>query len=356
MKLNKIQIKFLIIFIFLNKYIYIKFNKFNKRIGVIGLSHSQNVGNNLLKYAIYIKLSELGYHPFLVGKACINHNISFLLKNTKVRLINEFSEIKENEFDILIVNSDQTWNALFPRPIIYDIAFLKFAEKWNKKKFIYGASLVHDQWKFTKKDEKIAKQLLKNFSGISVREKSSVDLIKKHLGLEAQFVLDPTMLINKKYYLNLINHYKSDIFTKLNNKKFIFAYILNNSEKIKNYLNSIKTKLSIKIFFLTMFHKNQIAEFLYGIINCKAVITDSFHGTIFSIIFKKPFVSFKMKNDDNRFNDLAEIFNVKDRIIYINSTLPKLSLLNQPLFINDTKLTLLKKESINYLKKNLEYT
>ena len=89
----------------------------------------------------------------------------------------------------LIVNSDQTWNALFPRPIIYDIAFLKFAEKWNKKKFIYGASLVHDQWKFTKKDEKIAKQLLKNFSGISVREKSSVDLIKKHLGLEALFLI-----------------------------------------------------------------------------------------------------------------------------------------------------------------------
>ena len=103
-----------------------------------------------------------------------------------------------------------------------------------------------------------------------------------------------------------------------------------------------------------MFHKNQISEFLYGIINAKAVITDSFHGTIFSIIFKKPFISFKMKKADNRFNDLANVFNIKDRIFFINSK-PPVSLLSEPLFINEKELMFLKRESIKYLKKNLNY-
>jgi len=254
-----------------------------------------------------------------------------------------------------MVNSDQTWNALFPRPIIYDIAFLKFAKNWKIKKFIYGASLVHEEWKFTKEDEKIAKNLLRKFTGISVREKSSVNLIQQHLSLKAQFVLDPTFIIDKKYYLNLIKNYKSYIMEKINNRIFIFAYILKDTKRIQNYLNLISKNLKLKIFYLTIYHPHQVTEFLYGIANCKAVITDSFHGTVFSIIFKKPFITFKNLKNDNRFNDLAEIFELKDRIIYINSTIPPISILNQPFHINDTKLMLLKKESINYLKKNLQY-
>ena len=358
MKLSKIKIKiFIIIIIFLNKYDYIESIEYNiskKKIGIIGLSHSQNIGNNLLKYAIYIKLTELGYLPYLVGKVYPKNDISFLKNNTKIRLINDFSEIKKNEFDILMVNSDQTWNALFPRPIIYDIAFLKFAKNWKVKKFIYGASLVHEDWKFTKIDEKIAKNLLDKFTGISVREKSSVQLIQHHLLLKAQFVLDPTFIINKNYYLNLIKNYKSNIMEKINNTIFIFAYILKDSNRIKNYLNLVSNSLKLKIFYITIYHMNQVLEFLYGIVNCKAVITDSFHGTVFSIIFKKPFISFKYEKNDNRFNDLAEIFELKNRIIYINSTIPPVSLLSQPLNINETKLMLLKNESINYLKKNLQ--
>ena len=247
---------------------------------------------------------------------------------------------------------------------------MKFAKNWKIKKFIYGASLVHEEWKFTKEDEKIAKNLLRKFTGISVREKSSVNLIQQHLSLKAQFVLDPTFIIDKKYYLNLIKNYKSYIMENINNRIFIFAYILKDTKRIQNYLNLISKNLKLKIFYLTIYHPHQVTEFLYGIANCKAVITDSFHGTVFSIIFKKPFITFKNLKNDNRFNkfdlniwiltslkinDLAEIFELKDRIIYINSTIPPISILNQPFHINDTKLMLLKKESINYLKKNLQY-
>lgn len=122
---------------------------------------------------------------------------------------------------------------------------------------------------------------------------------------------------------------------------------------MKSYMKYAKEVLNIDIFYITVLTKNQIKEFLYGIINSIAVITDSYHGTVFSIIFKKPFVSFINNfNDHSRFNSLDEIFNIKNRI-FDSYTMPPISLLTQNLTLDDTKLMSLKKESIDYLKKNL---
>ena len=63
----------------------------------------------------------------------------------------------------------------------------------EKKKFIYGASLGYDYWKFTQEDEKMAKENLKRFTGISVREKGSISKIEKHLNYKPILVLDPTL-------------------------------------------------------------------------------------------------------------------------------------------------------------------
>ena len=83
----------------------------------------------------------------------------------------------------------------------------------------------------------------------------------------------------------------------------------------------------------------------------KIVITDSFHGTIFSIIFNKPFLSFKIKNDE-RFKNLIEIFGLKSRIFELYEH-PDINLLKQSLYINKIKLYKLKINSLKYLKKNL---
>ena len=355
-KLLKKKLHFFLIFIILIfNNIFFRYSNSNikKKIGIIGLEHSQNVGNNLLKYAIFIKLTELGFDPYIIGRKAKNHNISFIKNVVNLRLIKNFSEIKENEFDILMVNSDQTWrkaNCFF-----YDVAFLRFAEKWKIPKFIYGTSLGLEEWKFNKEDEIIAKHLLKNFKGISVRELGSVELIEKHLGIKAQFVLDPTLLINNKYYINLIKDYKSNIINKINNKKYIFAYIIRNNSNIRKYLSIAKKKLNSKLFILNMHINNQVKEFLYGVINSKAVITDSFHGTIFSLIFKKPFISF-IKNGykECRFNSLDKIFNIRNRIFDFEEN-PPVSLLEQNLIINKKNLIILKRESIKYIKKNLYY-
>ena len=346
---NKIKFEIIILLIYVSiKYFYIKRRK---KVGVIGLDHSQNVGNNLVKYAMFIKLSELGYTPTIIGKRSGNSNISFIQNSVDIQLIQNFSAINENDFDILMVNSDQTWRKW--DKTFYDVAFLKFAEHWNKTKFTYATSFGIEIWEYNKEDENIAKNLLKDFTGLSVREVNDVKLIEKYLGFKAQFVLDPTFLIDKKYYLNLIKNFKSEILTETNNNNFIFVYILIYSKVIQNYLQYVESKLKLKIFFLNIFKKNQVQEFLYGIINCKAVITDSFHGTVFSIIFNKPFISFQSSNIDSRFNSLDEIFKIRNRIVNSDS-FPSISLLNQPLFINKAKLISLKKQSVNYLKRNLK--
>lgn len=88
MYLNDLKIKFIfiILIIFLYNCFYISFIRTSKKVGVIGLVHSKNVGNNLLKYAIYIKLTELGYSPYIVENRVKNHNNSFIARSVNMKL------------------------------------------------------------------------------------------------------------------------------------------------------------------------------------------------------------------------------------------------------------------------------
>ena len=107
--------------------------KLPKKVGIISLRHEVNIGNNLIKYAISIIIKQLGYTPYIVGTHWRNFNISFLNKTTNLVIIkNNFSEIKRNDYDVLMVNSDQTWRR-FDKDF-YDYGFLKFAESWKIKK------------------------------------------------------------------------------------------------------------------------------------------------------------------------------------------------------------------------------
>ena len=102
-------------------------------------------------------------------------------------------------------------------------AFLKFAENWKIPKFIYAASMNSDRWVFDKEDDIIGRKSLKDFKGISFREKYLVKMAEEHLGIKSVFVLDPTLLIDKNYYLDEINNYKRDFNF---NEKYLLTYIL----------------------------------------------------------------------------------------------------------------------------------
>ena len=210
--------------------------------------------------------------------------------------------------------------------------------------------ILKDYWKLSIEEEKIAKELLKNFTGISIREKGSKDLVKKHFGINPEIVLDPTLLIDKKYYLNLIPNIRNN---KKNIQNYIFVYKLNKLQNLNDIIIKSSEELNYKIYEYRLNNRNKIEDFIYYISNSKAVITDSFHGTIFSIIFNKPFISFNWKGSaEERLKSLGDLLGVTNRIIS-NDQKPEIRLLKIPLYINKKLLKKMKIKSIKYLKKYL---
>ena len=321
------------------------------KIGVMSVYHEINVGNNLVKYSISIILKELGFIPYIVGTHFRNYNISFLNKTTNLIVLkNSFNEIKRDDFDILMVNSDQTWRKLDNN--FLDYGFLKFAKDWKIKKFAYAPSLGHNYWEMSPENTMIAKELLKNFTGISIREKNSIDLVKKHLGVTPEFVLDPTLLIDKQYYLDLIKNYTKN---EIIEENYIFVYQISRDIYLERYIYKASRQLNYKVYEFKLKNEVPIEDFIYYISNCKAVLTNSFHGTVFSIIFNKPFISFsKKQNAEARLQSLGEVFDLRKRIIFSYDKEPDTSLLTMPLNLNQSLIESLRTKSINFIKKNLD--
>ena len=320
------------------------------KIGVVGLNHCLSIGNNLLKYAISHILKEMGFIPYLIGTRTLDFNPRFLSSYSNVIVIkSNFSEIKKDDYDILMVNSDQTWRK-FDKHML-DYGFLRFAENWTMPKFIYGASLGYDYWDFTVEEENIAKRLLKQFKGISIREQDSLDLVKEHLGIAPEVVLDPTFLVHKNNYLELAKNSNKTID---NNEKYIFLYKLwFPFPRIETFAREVSREFNYKIYKLDLY-KDTVEDFLYYVNNSQAVITNSFHGAVFSIIFNKPFLTlYKNGQAEKRFKSLGNLFHVKNRLIS-NSEIPDVNLLKTPLDVNYSLLEELKAKSLNFLKKNLE--
>ena len=325
-----------------------------KRVGIIAYPNDNNIGNQLLKYAMHIILKKLGFNSTLISlKPSRNFvpNIQFLQKYVKIKEINNYyTDIKETDFDFLIVNSDQVWAHNFR--YLFAIGFLSFAKNWNIKKIIYGVSIGHDHWIIQKEKLKSLKELIKHFSGISVREEDSIDIINKSLGIKPQFVLDPTLLLDKTDYLEIIENYQSDIDR---NQNYLCSYILDKSLSITNYIRNIADELKYNIIDIDFKNGNFIERFIFSINICKSIITDSFHGTLFSIIFNKPFISFINTNRGNaRFLSLNRTFQLGGRFIYQKIFEKKeISLLLESPKINMTYFKILRTKSLNFLKNNL---
>ena len=334
-----------------NKSQKIESNK--KRIGVVGISNSINIGNNLVKYGMYIKLKEFGLEPVIIAKNKRNSNSYFIEKYTKFKEIKySFNELKEKDFDILMVNSDQTWSYSDYKNL-FNYGLLKFARNWAIPKFIYGASLGKELWMKERSKKEYAKLLLKDFTGISFREKETIRLVERYLNIKSELVIDPSFLIEKHYYINLIKDYKRDFNFS---KKYLFVYQLDKDENLIKVIKNVKKEYNFNIYNVSLDDidpKYYVEDFIFGINASEAIITDSYHATLFSIMFDKPFISYiNFGRGILRFKNLKECFHLDNRIIekgnYIN-----ISLLLEPLNINRTYLNELRNSSLNYLKKNL---
>lgn len=266
---------------------------------------------------------------------------------------NDIPDFLINEFDYFVVGSDQVWN---PANISKSnpINFLTFAPLDKRIAYSpsFGVSNIPDELKDR------YKKWLSNMKHLSVREKEGSKIIKELIGEKTDVLIDPTLMLSQDHWESIsINSDKKP------NNDYLLTYILGDlSSKKKEEIENFARKNDLEIFDLAMSDRcNDFVigprEFLDCFNSASAIFTDSFHGTVFSILFNKPFVTFErkdgLKSMISRIENILEIFNMNNRFEKnINYTRDEIFNIN----FDDTH-DILKKErkkAYSYLKKSLK--
>lgn len=285
------------------------------------------------------------------------HTHQFVDKYLNISNIS-FDKLPENSFDALIVGSDQIWRPDYCENI-YD-SFFDFATKWNIKRIAYAPSFGKDAWDYTELQTKHCGNLIKLFDAVSVRELGGVRLCKENFNINAEMVLDPTMLLQASDYIDSLQ-----IVNTPKRSGNLMAYVLDNSKSKNDILGIIKDKLSLTIFktgskvednLATLDERIQppLEEWLRGFYDADFIVTDSFHACVFSILFNKPFVvcSNQLRGNE-RFISLLSLLSLEDRIINTKEDLDEIKLIEIDWISVNDKLDFLKKKSIDFIDKAL---
>lgn len=223
------------------------------------------------------------------------------------------------QYDYFVAGSDQIWNPNFE--FNSDREFLTFASK--EKRIAYSASIGLDELPYNEIDR--YKRHISAFKAVSVREKSAADIVESLGCIRPEVVLDPTMLLSVEQWKVVINQSKLRI-----QKRYAVAYFLGiRTAEFDSYITKKAAEMGIAlidIMNLPCDIKNKIgpAEFVSLLYNSEAVFTDSFHGTVFSILFHKPFIVFERPYEEgygrmsSRLDTLLETFKLNER--RVNST------------------------------------
>ena len=210
--------------------------------------------------------------------------------------------------DCFIVGSDQVWLKKFGTATFF--GFLP--PQCKARLYAYAASFGSDKWRFPEKLTSQASMLAKRFSAISVREKSGIGLCKNYLGVNATVVLDPTMLLVRANYDKLAES------IPVENKKFIMTDILDRNEEKDRITAMASEKTGMEAVSYLTEGKDPVMpleKWLSGFRDAEFVITDSFHGTVLSIIYNKPFITLmNRRRGADRFHSLLSMLSLEDRI------------------------------------------
>ena len=295
--------------------------------------------NNLPIYPVYKE--RIGNKNFI--KFVLNHINSVPVKDFVPSLTAKYG------IDAYVVGSDQVWRPAFNLGPRLGNMFLDFADD-KVKKLSYAASFGCKEWEYTKEQELMCGRLAKRFDAISVREASGIELCKQHLGVDATLVLDPTLLLTKDDYEKVC----TDILTK---DKHIFVYSLVVSDKVLAVASSISQKTELPVVVKQAGDKvreeDTIEDWFAEFRDADYVVTDSFHGMAFSIIFNKPFyIVMNPSGGNDRYISLLSQLGLMDRIV-CDEKLP-MNLENEIDWQKvNQKLQMLRKDSIQFLKENL---
>lgn len=266
------------------------------------------------------------------------------------------------KYDAFVVGSDQVWNPIW----YFEPFFLTFVPD-SKPKIAYAASIAQNS--LSEHTKETFARNLKNFSAISVREKSAVTLLNNILSQDVQYTLDPTMLLDVEQWEKIAVKNIVDV-------PYVFCYFLGNDKKMREAamaFSSDRGLILVNIAHATaQFHTNDIDfgdiifdaptpnEFLSLIKNADYIFTDSFHATAFSYIFKKQYFVFERENYSgmsSRVKSLLDLFGLQNRLCdtseqYIIDYIKSLS--NIDYSENDEQFFNLKECSLQFLKDSLK--
>lgn len=323
-----------------------------KKIGIMTWYHYRNYGTALQASALSYKIQKMGYYPVMINykpRKIYTDRLSFaeIIKKIKIvaedrinkkysseqteylyqeylsdkleetRACNTYSELchLNGEMDAFVCGSDQIWS-----PNNFDEKYYLSFVSDNEKKIAYAPSigLPRIENEIVKKK---SGELLNSFAHLSVREKQGASLLKDYYSLEAEVVLDPTLLLKPDEWTAYADI--TEIEKKIPDEKYMICYFLGSEKRYISGVRKIAQELSIKVYGIPVYERSVLKrlpfeigprEFVALIKNAAYVCTDSFHGMAFAINFNIPFTVFPRFKEADPLNQNSRIMSLLDQL------------------------------------------
>lgn len=317
------------------------------------IAKNKYLAKDFIENSIFQKEFDIFRDKYLRGK--------FTKSIKKIEELKSFSET----YDAVIVGSDQVWRYAYTKNTQKSF-FLDFVSD-KTIKVSYAASFGLDYFEGDAELEATIKKLINRFDDVSVREDVGVAICKNKFGIEAAHVLDPVFLLNSHDYENIITEEKDNI-----EEPYLAYYLLNTdkfrTELISNTLKFSNLKKTINIytnerfsfrkpsFPISKFKFKSFSSWLKILKNAKFIVTDSFHGLAFSIIFNKQFICIANKaRGASRMKSILSLMGLEHRLIFEGQDTYDLNNMNKVDYeIVNKKLQFEKNKSLIFLQKALK--
>lgn len=287
--------------------------------------------------------------------------INKYIKTTKRFEIGNLKNYLGRDIDAIVVGSDQVWRGKNPNVTQF---YLSDFRDLDIKRIAYAASFGVDYWEYDPRVTEQCARLAQKFDAISVRELSGMELCNKYLQVEPELVLDPTLLLSKDDYDRLLT---TEPFEE--QKRYLLSYVLDQEPSKQEILKEVEITLQLPERSVMVEKKfNEVGrkglekcvfapveDWIRGVKEADYVVTDSFHGTVFSIIYHKPFISLINKGRGaDRFVSLLSMIHLEDRLV--ESVAEARMIINKPIDYNevDAILERERRRSKEFLNNNLK--
>ena len=310
------------------------------KIAIVTLPLMENYGGILQNYALQQVLKELGhdpvtidYQPTLAFKWYFRGILRMMVKGVPYRkffldrpavydafvkehirttpVVRSYRQRLLRDADAVIVGSDQVWRYLYNKRRLPDM-FLRFARGFKGRKVVYAASFGTDTWDAPEKVRDLCSRLSKQFDSISVREDSGVCTCREHLHREAVQMPDPVLLLTGSDYLDLCKDVPRD------ERGFILSYLLDDNPVAEEKVSELQEQTGFPVKRCTGGSSSvlSIPEWLALFRDARHVVTDSYHGLVFSRLFEKPCALFENEERGSaRYRQVTAVTDLKQEYV-----------------------------------------